>query len=224
MKKILFFTFLIIMTTSSIFADTNGVWHFAKDVRGGIFGNDEGTQFFTFNNSLYTNMIKEFQTSGIQFKNSADINTLFISNNGNIGIGNTNPLEKFHISNGNIRIDNLANCNGKLNTDINGIIKCDSDLVNDADSIIGNEYPIAGTGIIVSERTVNADTNYLATKTYVDSKITSSSCPCGTCWSTYCPTPYCPYKGSTQITYTELCTPNGYTQIAGAACNSCSNQ
>src|SRR3989339_869725 len=33
--------FFLLILSSFVWADSNGVWHDAKDVRGGIFGNDE---------------------------------------------------------------------------------------------------------------------------------------------------------------------------------------
>lgn len=57
--------------------------------------------------------------------------------------------------------------------EIEGVCKTDGtgcDNVNDADSVVGNEYPLAGTGISVSDRTVNVDTAVIATRDYVDSQ------------------------------------------------------
>lgn len=38
-----------------IFADSNGVWHRAEDVQGGVFGSDENVINYTFNNEVYFN-------------------------------------------------------------------------------------------------------------------------------------------------------------------------
>jgi len=57
---------------------------------------------------------------------------------GRVGIGTSNPQATLDV-NGNIRISSLINCNGKLYTDGNGVIKCGTDQVNDADADPTNE-------------------------------------------------------------------------------------
>lgn len=43
---------LILVLGGFIWADTNGIWHRAEDVRAGIFGADEGSGDFTFPNNV----------------------------------------------------------------------------------------------------------------------------------------------------------------------------
>jgi len=65
---------------------------------------------------------------------------------------------------------NLATMKTAVNNDFHNL--GGTDKVDDADNIIGNEYPIAGTGISVSGRTVSVDST-IATKSYVDSVANS---------------------------------------------------
>lgn len=67
--------------------------------------------------------------------------------------------------------------------------------IEDGDSNIGNEYPVAGTGISVSGRTVSIDST-IATKSYVDNQVASSGgdytlTQCSVCGFASC-TPNCP--------------------------------
>ena len=53
MKKILGVLLITtIFLVGLIWADSNGIWHRAEDVRAGVFGNDEGNGDFIFNNNL----------------------------------------------------------------------------------------------------------------------------------------------------------------------------
>lgn len=101
MKKVVLILSLLVLGVFMVNADTNGVWHYAKDFRDGIFGSDEGATQFIFNSSLQVNEISEFGDRGIQFKNSSDANTLFIATNGNVGIGTSTPSQALDV-NGNV--------------------------------------------------------------------------------------------------------------------------
>ena len=67
------FAFLFVVTGggrgSLVFADTNGVWHHASDVRGGVLGSDEGFPTFILNSTLSLD-------ANAFFKNSGDVNTI----------------------------------------------------------------------------------------------------------------------------------------------------
>ena len=71
------------------------------------------------------------------FNNKVIVNNDLIVNN-NVGIGTNNPQAKLDV-NGDIRFSSLLNCNGKLYTDTNGIVRCGTDQVNDADANPTNE-------------------------------------------------------------------------------------
>ena len=56
MKKILIIVgFAVIFLFGLVWADSNGVWHRAEDVRAGVFGGDEGAGTYIFNNNLIIN-------------------------------------------------------------------------------------------------------------------------------------------------------------------------
>jgi len=56
MKKIFSALFItIILLGGLIWADTNGVWHNAEDIKAGVFGDDEENGDFIFNNNLIIN-------------------------------------------------------------------------------------------------------------------------------------------------------------------------
>lgn len=113
MKKDFFIIFILLIALfiPTIFADINGVWHFAQDVRGGIFGSDEQaiTSSYTFINPVYfeknitsqknliVNNITAYDTNGIRIKTVNGNVSFFIKNNGNIGIGTDNPTSKLTI-------------------------------------------------------------------------------------------------------------------------------
>ncbi|MDA3855595.1 MAG: hypothetical protein PF569_05015 [Candidatus Woesearchaeota archaeon] len=52
MKKFLLSIILILSLTSLVFADTNGIWNYASDVRPGVFGSDEYAGNYSFNSSV----------------------------------------------------------------------------------------------------------------------------------------------------------------------------
>ncbi len=57
MKAVYLLSFMILILLTSAFADSNGVWHLAQDVRPGIMGSDENATSsltnFTFVNNVY---------------------------------------------------------------------------------------------------------------------------------------------------------------------------
>jgi len=112
-----------------IWADTNGVWHRAEDVQGGVFGSDENALNYTFNNDVYFN---SYLRSGIYYididavtglndlrsekitTNFAEVNGNAIIN-GNVGIGISNPTSKLHI------VDTMTQDNGNGAFRIGGV-------------------------------------------------------------------------------------------------------
>jgi len=55
MKKIILLIFLIFSFTSLVFTDSNGIWNYVSDLRQGIFGSDEYSGDYTFNNNIIIN-------------------------------------------------------------------------------------------------------------------------------------------------------------------------
>ena len=56
--------FIVIGSAVLVFADTNGVWHYASDIRGGVLGSDEGFPSFTLNSTLNLGDNAFFRNSG----------------------------------------------------------------------------------------------------------------------------------------------------------------
>jgi len=217
-----------------VWADTNGVWHRAEDVRLGIFGGDEqgnGTEYIFINPvkfgdkllsltdplTYFINISGRTQLNDVVMK-KLNVDNAYVNSNLNVatttnraiwaessvsdGIAGKTTANgksaiygwgansgsysgyfeggKFYV-NSDVSFEKLKSCNGNLAIDSTGKLICGTDNVNDTDSIIGNEYPIAGTGInIINSRTVNVDTNIIATRNYVNNIVSTSSGITGT--------------------------------------------
>jgi hypothetical protein len=168
----LFFNGFIVATLffGVLWADSNGVWTFAKDIRGGTFGSDEqaNTNNFTFINPVY------FREKILSLENPL---TYYIDLSGRTQL---NDLAVNKISSNELKIPYINNCFGKLYTDSTGKVVCGSDNVNDADNNPNNELQNlnsvltigndgGGKRIINIANPVNAQD--VATKNYVDNKI-----------------------------------------------------
>lgn len=57
MKKLAIISLVFISLISLAFADSNGIWHEAADIKGGTFGSDESPTSYTFNVPVYFNSI-----------------------------------------------------------------------------------------------------------------------------------------------------------------------
>ena len=105
-KKLGFFGVFIgaflLLLGGVVFADTNGIWHLAEDVRGGVFGADEGYPNYIFPRNLTVNRTLDV---GGNFEVTGDTEfggTMEVSNNayfGNrVGIGTTTPRAELEIN------------------------------------------------------------------------------------------------------------------------------
>ena len=65
MNKLLILGIVFIFVILGIYADNNGVWHFAEDVKPGIFGQDEDGDNSSLN---YTFITKVFFLENILLK------------------------------------------------------------------------------------------------------------------------------------------------------------
>lgn len=61
MRKIIFSFLAILFLAQVLYADNNGIWVDAKDIRAGTFGSDESSGNFVFPNNL--NVGNTFQAS-----------------------------------------------------------------------------------------------------------------------------------------------------------------
>ena len=88
-KLVTSFFLILVFSSSLVFAESNGVWHDAADVRGGVFGSDEGTQEFYFLNRVGINTQTPAYDLSINGESSIkkiydyDNNLFFLDLNGN---------------------------------------------------------------------------------------------------------------------------------------------
>jgi hypothetical protein len=68
---------LVLVLLGIVFADTNGIWIKAEDIIGGVFGQDEDSQDFSFVNPV------EFNES-VTIKEDLEVNTIKSNPDGNI--------------------------------------------------------------------------------------------------------------------------------------------
>lgn len=70
-----------------IYADSNGVWHRADDVRVGTFGIDEGdsASYYVFNNPVRFNSVVQASTD-VAITGELKVNTIRPNSNGNVVI------------------------------------------------------------------------------------------------------------------------------------------
>jgi hypothetical protein len=174
-----------------IWADSNGVWTFAKDIRGGTFGSDEqaDTNNFTFINPVY------FGKKMLSLENPSNYFINFTGRSQLYEIATdkltTSELNSNNIVTNNLKVLTIFNCNGKLYTDSTGKVICGLDNVNDGDYNSTNELQDLNS---VLNRGNNANykriTNLatpigsldVANKYYVDLKVNSIKPP--TCYGT----------------------------------------
>ncbi len=172
-KNLILFT-LLLLFIYVIKADTNGIWNNAEDLRGGIIGEDEQIENMSYS---FINPVYFFQkiygsvNSSDYFINISGVNQFNIINSNIINSNLGNIYGNFYISK-NLSLNSNKNCIGKLYTDSEGTIKCGVDNINDADYIIGNEFPLAGVGIITNDRIVSINTSFVQ-------KRVSNFCPEG---------------------------------------------
>ncbi|NQZ84351.1 MAG: hypothetical protein HRU03_01415 [Nanoarchaeales archaeon] len=138
-KKISQLLFVSLLLVASGYSESNGVWHDAKDVRAGVFGSDEVTSGFIFENQLTINSFSNLVNSQLNFKSlnvnywsigktatsndfiinkEGSTNTFTILSNENIGIGTNAPTEKLHVIGNTILLE--------TNTDSSSFLKLNS--------------------------------------------------------------------------------------------------
>ncbi len=78
------FLLLVLVFGSIAWADTNGVWTSAEDIRAGIFGGDEGGGDFVFNTTVHLNDSTYYQ--------GEELNNLFVNADGDTINGDLNVI------------------------------------------------------------------------------------------------------------------------------------
>lgn len=127
------FLLMILLLGGIIWADSNGIWTDAKDIRGGTFGSDEqpDTTNFTFINPVYFNDV--LKTINSNYYIDIDARTQL------------NDLATQKINTNNLTLPNQISCS-KLYTNINGTILCGTD-----------NTPLSGFGISVNNNNISVD-------------------------------------------------------------------
>lgn len=210
MKNKFFLILVIFLSISIVNADSNGVWVYSKDIRGGIFGSDE--QDFTtnfvfindvkFNQSVNLKELIALDNSGLSFKTDDKIDRLIIKDNGFVGIG-VEPSNNLDV-NGDIRIRNKKNCDftytdllgniecGEIGEGINfsnGKISVDSIYLEEMIGVITGDYS-SYSGLLVNDIHTGDDCFDSGGQVYYDSQSDIYMCKfsgdvCKTGWSQY---------------------------------------
>jgi hypothetical protein len=71
--KIVLYLILLVVLLGSVYADSNGVWHYAKDVRPGIFGSDENLEDFSFMSNVGIGTTNP--TARLEIEDSSTVNS-----------------------------------------------------------------------------------------------------------------------------------------------------
>ncbi len=223
MKKLFTFSLLFIFLVSGlVFADTNGIWHLAKDVRPGVFGSDEGdtTSSFTFINKVNL-------TQNVFYKNveldSRYVNVLGDSMSGTLNIASTSGRGLYSYSFVDDGIAGITSAMGKsaiygfTNNALaySGYFEGGKFVITSGNVGIGTISPTqkldVNGKIRMRSQTITTDSaDTVATKGYVDSVTGEITCPCGTCWS----------SGCIEYELYAICTPRGWTST-GAGMQVC---
>lgn len=187
----------LLVFSGFVWADSNGVWTLAKDIRGGIIGSDEQTPNMNYS---FINAVNFFNPVYFYNKLKSNDNNYYINISGRTQLNDLATQKiasnygkingNLYVQN-NLTLKNKINCNGKLYTDSTGKILCGIDNVNDGDNNSTNELQNLnqvlskgsnGGGYRITNITNPVSNQDVATKNYVDSKISSSgqtvySCP-----------------------------------------------
>ena len=181
MKVKFMFMIFILLSVNIVFAD-NGIWHFAEDIRPGIFGSDEGNNSnYIFNNSvemrknLYVNNVFDSDVGTIRDDNGGWIRTYgetgWYSQTYGGGWYMLDPVWIRAVNNKNIYTG--------------GIIRSDSSLRSpifydqDNTGYYVNPASTSNLNRVLVNRYPPTDSRDVATKRYVDSKVSSSGWPAG---------------------------------------------
>lgn len=182
MKKILVFILLILSLTSLVFADTNGIWNYASDMRPGVFGSNEYDGEFSFKDNLTINGSSQtFLKINSPNNGFASYLTLFENNIKQWSVGQ-NPIWSVGSNDFYIYEDGTlsgSNINGLVIRKGTGNVGIGTTTPSAKLEVIGN--------VIANDPTQD---NHLATKKYVDENAGSApmgaisafnlaSCPTG---------------------------------------------
>ena len=137
--KALLSLYLLLFTINFIYADSNGVWHYASDIKGGIFGEDEIVLNYTFKNPVI-------------FDSGLSTNSIIVSNK--VGIGVLNPSVELEV-NGKIKM-----LNSTKDSDSNQIVVTKDYLLSKI-SVLQNQVNDSNIKISNLNNSVNSKINNL---------------------------------------------------------------
>ena len=132
-KKFIQFLLVSILFFSIGYSESNGIWHSAEDVRPGVFGSDETTSGFIFQDSL---LVQAAITATTIFDHND--NTYYLNPN---GISKLNTIDFDTILIGGIPLDNIYVNENQANSISSGMIVDESISASDlgVDSVGASE-------------------------------------------------------------------------------------
>lgn len=162
MKKVIF-VFLLLFGINFVCADSNGIWHKVEDLREGIFGLDENSTFFEFQNLVKFNGGENRSIYAINFENDAIAGITNATGKSAIyGFANNSNAYSGYFEGGRFRI---ATGNFLLGTGKVGV-----GILNPTQRLDVNGK------IKMRNQTVSTDANNIVTtKGYVDNLVLNSS-------------------------------------------------
>ena len=220
MKYILLILSIILLPTL-VFADTNGIWINAQDVRGGIFGSDESNRDFSFigilnltTDTFYKGTLLEdvFVLENQINSISTDMIQIGAVTNDKIA-DNTIRIGKVRISDFDNRYYQKNEVYNKIESDNKYALLSDTYTQTQSDSRYVNRAGDSMSGVLnmggnrIRNVASPSSGNDVVTKTYVDNLLSTTSNDIRNVRSSL--------SGCGGITYAQC--PSGYTIIGGGA-------
>lgn len=193
--KLLSVTSIIFLAVVGVFAESNGVWHSAEDIRPGVFGSDESTIGFIFGSgltvlgssildSVYVNSFFSGNGTDIVFNDKVQFNSGLelvggISTDSILVSGGVNSNLISPYSGSNITLGGEVIINGKaqFKTGIENVGELSSDVVSASSGINSNLIsPYLGTNITVNGVVTFGDEVTFSDDVTVDGNFNCAGC------------------------------------------------